>query len=55
MHSGYHTFLAMRQTNEMAAHDSMKAFNPQAEDRTIYAEWLEHYLVANSVEDTGKL
>ena len=54
VHSGYHTFLATRQTNEMATHSSMKAFNPQADDLTIYAERLQHYLVANSVEDTGK-
>lgn len=39
----------------MAAHDSMNAFNLHTEDWTIYAEWLEHYLVANSVEDAGKL
>ena len=32
----------------------MKAFNPQAEDWTIYAERLQHYLVANGVEDAGK-
>ena len=55
MHLGYHTFLATRHTTEMAAHDSMNAFNLHTEDWTIYAEWLEHYLVANSVEDAGKL
>ena len=39
VHSGYHTFLAMRQTTEMTAHGSMKAFNPHTKDWTIYAEW----------------
>ena len=38
----------------MATYGSMKAFNPQAEDWTIYAERLQHYLVANGVEDAGK-
>ena len=38
----------------MATYGSMKAFNPQAEDWTIYAERLQHYLVANGAEDAGK-
>ena len=38
----------------MATHGSMEAFNPQAEDWTIYAERLQHYLVANGVEDADK-
>ena len=31
----------------------MKAFNPQAEYWTIYAQRLQHYLVANGVEDAS--
>ena len=38
----------------MATYGSMKVFNPQAEDWTIYAERLQHHLVANGVEDAGK-
>ena len=38
----------------MATQGSMEAFNPQAEDWTIYAERLQHYLVANGVEDADK-
>lgn len=38
----------------MAIHGSMEAFNPQAEDWTTYAERLQHYLVANSVDDADK-
>ena len=38
----------------MATHGSMKAFNLQAEDWTIYAERLQHYLVVNGVKDAGK-
>ena len=38
----------------MATHGSMKAFNLQAEDWTIYAKQQQHFLVVNSVEDAVK-
>ena len=38
----------------MATHGSMKAFNAQVDDWSIYVERLQHYLIANDVTDAGK-
>lgn len=38
----------------MATHGSMKAFNPQVDDWTTYAERLKHYLLANGVTDADQ-
>ena len=33
---------------------SVGEFNPDQEDRTQYAEWLGHYLTANSIDEVGR-
>ena len=38
----------------MATHGSMKAFNAQVDDWSIYVERLQHYFIANDVTDAGK-
>ena len=38
----------------MATHGSMKAFNPQVDDWTTYAERLKHYLIANGITDADR-
>ena len=38
----------------MATHGTMKTFNPQVDDWPTYIERLQHYFVANDVEDADK-